>query len=73
MLELKSCPFCGGTELVIDSRELFEELQSKNGDACISVDCKTPGCYAHMFEHTHDEHDYDKRVELLVEKWNRRV
>lgn len=73
MLELKPCPFCGGTNLVIDSREMFEEMQAENGCACICVDCKTPGCDANMFEHTHSVTDYDRRVELLVEKWNRRV
>lgn len=73
MIELKPCPFCGGTKLEIDSREFFELLQTESDYTCISIECKTQGCYAQMFEHTREERDYDKRVELLVEKWNRRV
>jgi hypothetical protein len=57
---------------VIDPRNIFKKLQRKKGAACISLDCMTPGCNAHLYEHTNSEHDYDKRVELLVEKWNRR-
>ena len=73
MFELKPCPFCGGTKLEIDSREFFEKLQAENGEACMSIECKTPNCYAQMFDHTHEESDYDKRMERLVDKWNRRT
>lgn len=68
--ELKPCPFCG-EKPVLYRKEDFDELDEKNGRACISVDC--PKCSLNFYDHTSDEHDYYVRAFYVVEKWNRRA
>lgn len=65
---LKPCPFCG-KEPVIETREFFENLQSENETACLAIECR---CGARLYDYTTEEHDYEKRVELLATKWNTR-
>lgn len=71
MPELKPCPFCGNTELSVSSRENFYELQGESGTASIHVTCWE--CGTDQWEHSWSEHDYDKRIQMLADKWNRRV
>lgn len=72
MNKLLPCPFCGKTRLWISDEADFNYLQSKHGKACIALVCETPNCHVEMFEHTYSVKDYNKRLEMLVSKWNRR-
>lgn len=65
---MKHCPICGRTPTV-ESKVMFYELEAKNGKACLSLECK---CGLQFFDYTFDEKDYDKRVEILSEKWGER-
>lgn len=70
MIDIKPCPFCGGTNLDISAESDFYHLQKKHGNACIDIRCWN--CHVDMFEHTYSEKDYNKRREMLLTKWNRR-
>jgi hypothetical protein len=65
------CPFCGNKKLEITPKNQFYELQGMYGDAAIQIRCWE--CNTEMWEHSRTEKDYDKRVKLLVKKWNRRI
>ena len=71
-LEIKPCPFCGGTPTLMDQKT-FEHLKEigDDGKACIAIDCHK--CQLNFYDHTHDEQDYFIRKFLVIEKWNRRV
>ena len=71
MPEFKPCPFCGNTEFEITPERRFLELQLESGSATIHVSCRE--CKTEMWEHSYAEHDYDKRVQMLADKWNRRA
>lgn len=71
MAEFKPCPFCGNTEFEVTSENDFYGLQRKNDRASISVRCWP--CNMEYWEHSWGERDYDKRVQMLADKWNRRV
>ena len=71
MPEFKPCPFCGNTELSVTSKANFCELQGETGSASIHVTCWK--CSTDQWEHSWGEHNYDKRVQLLADKWNRRA
>lgn len=72
MIKIAPCPFCGRTDLDVSTESDFNLLQRRNGGtACIAVRCWH--CYADMFEHTYSEKDYNKRLEMLLTKWNRRA
>lgn len=71
MYELKPCPFCGNTKLEVTTKNQFYEVQGEYGVAAICVRCWT--CSADMYDHTRTEKDYYKRVQMLVDKWNRRL
>lgn len=64
------CPFCGGLHFRLTPMKTFHKLQEQNGDACIGIECVD--CYANMYEHTHKEKSYYKRVRILARKWNTR-
>lgn len=68
----RPCPFCGGKDLRLTPQEDFEKAQSESNEnrACISISCHQ--CFLDLFEHTFDVHDYDKRLEMLLVKWNNR-
>ena len=68
--ELKPCPFCGGQPKLMN-KKLFEELDSENGRACITIECEK--CELDFHDHTSDEHNYYVRAFLVTEKWNRRA
>lgn len=71
-IELKPCPFCGETKsLQVDSRKTFYELQGENGEAALCMSCEK--CALDMWEHSFRVHNYEKRLELLAKKWNRRI
>lgn len=68
----KACPYCGKRDkLMLTSRQAFEELQKENGGAAVGLECVR--CWATMYEHTHAEKSYYKRVAMLAEKWNTRT
>jgi hypothetical protein len=67
----KPCPFCGNTKLAVTPKNQFYEVQGEYGDAAISIRCWE--CSVDMYEHSRTERTYEKRVELLIDKWNRRV
>ena len=72
------CPFCGGTEFRVTTRESLEELYERKRSGAMSVACKTKGCGATMYQKQKeltekDSLDYDYRLNLLVEKWNKRA
>lgn len=69
-IKLKPCPFCGGKDMSITKENVFYELQGRYGGAAIKIRCLN--CNVEMLEHSRFEHDYRKRVEQAVEKWNRR-
>lgn len=68
----KACPFCGRRDkLLLTSLKAFTELQEENGGAAVGVECVN--CWASMYEHTHKEKSYYKRVAMLAQKWNTRA
>jgi hypothetical protein len=69
--KLKPCPFCGNKKFEITPKLHFYELQGIYGDAAIEVRCWN--CSTEMWEHSRTEKNYDKRVAMLAEKWNRRA
>lgn len=71
MVNIKSCPCCGNTNLDITGESDFYFLQGENGKACLRIGCWE--CYLEMFDHTYSEKDYNKRLEILLMKWNRRI
>lgn len=71
--KVKPCPFCGSKDhLSLTMQENFEKIQSESKDntACIRISCNQ--CSLDLYEHTHDIHDYNVRLELLLIKWNNR-
>lgn len=70
MIDIKPCPCCGNTNLDILEESSFRYLQEKHGKTCISIRCWN--CYLEMFDHTYSEKDYNKRLEMILTKWNRR-
>lgn len=71
MPEFKSCPFCGYTNLEVTPNDRFYELQGKHVTASLRLVCRM--CKTEMWEHSWGERDYDKRVQMLADKWNRRA
>lgn len=71
MIEIAPCPFCGGTDLDVSTESDFNHLQRIRGKTCIAIRCWN--CYVDMFDHTYSETDYNKRLEIILTKWNRRV
>ena len=71
MPEFNPCPFCGNTHFTITPERRFYEMQSESGTASICARCFV--CDADMWEHSLGERDYDKRIQMLADKWNRRA
>ena len=65
------CPFCGGENIHVFDKDLFDTLQKGRMKVSLYVRCVT--CEAEMWEHTFAEGNYEKRVQMLAEKWNRRA
>lgn len=68
MSKFKPCPFCGRIPKPI-SKAIFYECEAKHGNAMIAVECE---CGVNFHDYTFDEIDYDKRLEILADKWNKR-
>ena len=67
---LKPCPFCGGTDLRVTSKDIFESCFKERGIATICLECKT--CSVEMYEHNYRGRGYATKVKHLVDKWNER-
>lgn len=73
-MEIANCPFCG-RNITFDnltSESNFYEVQGRYGRACIGLRCGSP-CHTEMYEHTHSERSYWRRVKMLITKWNKRA
>ena len=71
--EKKGCPFCGGTNLWVTDRKSYEEVLGRKGKAAVSVQCKGCSCTLYSLQKETAETEYERRIEILWEKWNRRV
>ena len=71
MPEFIPCPFCGNAEFHFTTERSFYEVKVETGSASIRMTCSK--CSADMWEHSWGERDYDKRIQMLADKWNRRV
>lgn len=71
MPEFKPCPFCGNEELELLTEKDFYAVQGRTGSAAVRLRCWS--CSTEMWEHSREEHNYDKRVQMLAAKWNRRA
>lgn len=71
MREFKPCPFSGNTKFFVTPEDRFYELQGEYASASLRIECRT--CNAEMWEHSWGERDYDKRIQMLADKWSRRV
>lgn len=69
-MKFDPCPFCGEKNLAVTPKKFYDKLVKKNGMACISVRCKN--CELDMYEHT-DGVTYKEKIDLLIDKWNRRA
>lgn len=69
-MKFDPCPFCGKTKFDVTTKETFKELLKDNGRACVCINCRN--CSLDMYEHT-DGVTYEKKLDLLKEKWNRRT
>lgn len=68
--EVKPCPFCGNEELYITDKMDFINLYENHGSATINIECTK--CSTMMYEHKYNGRDYRKKVNALLDKWNRR-
>lgn len=60
----KPCPLCGKTEnLMIAEKEHFY-------DSAIHIECAK--CNLDLWDFTFSTTNYDKRIDILRKKWNRR-
>ena len=69
--ELKPCPFCGGMKFNFSDKSSYYELLGEHGSACILMTCEKSKL--DMYEHTNSIRNYDKKLEKLINKWNRRA
>lgn len=70
---LKPCPYCGKKDEMIFTP--LERFVSCGGDdekrgACVSVSCDR--CDVTMYDCHSKTTDYETRLEMLLEKWNKR-
>lgn len=68
----RPCPFCGGHNLDLMTRDFFYELSRDDSQRShlVRVECKT--CRVTMWDNTYKVRSYYKRIKLLADKWNRR-
>lgn len=69
-MKFDPCPFCGKTDFDVMTKKTFKQLTKKHGSACVCIRCTN--CDLDMYEHT-DGVTYEEKLDLLKEKWNRRV
>ena len=71
--EAKPCPFCGGQNITIITKEFFDEVYEKNKSEItappIEIECKD--CHTVMKNYG-DTLDYDNRSKTLIDAWNTR-
>ena len=68
---VKKCPFCGqGGNIAIMTEEFFRKVDSVHDGSLIDIECRT--CKVAMRDYNTDEHDYWKRREDIIRKWNMR-
>ena len=77
MKNAKPCPFCGGKDLRVTIKEVFDELIKENGGACVKAECRECDCVKYDFTTTIEDKqpwakNYGKRLERLLAKWNTR-
>lgn len=69
--KLKPCPFCGKTDCLDWTDEnTYYYLCGKHGSAAIQLSCKR--CDVNVWNHSVRNCNYEKRLESLFQKWNRR-
>lgn len=68
----KPCPFCGKSDrLEVLGETRYEELVNANLRALVQIRCKR--CDMVFMDFTFEEKDYNKRMEILRTKWNKRA
>lgn len=65
----KPCPFCGNHNIVVTSKQSWEEVMAEHHSAAISMECTE--CLMDLWEMT-DGISYEHKYNLLLERWNRR-
>ena len=67
----RACPFCGGHNIFVSSREHFEDMVQRHGySPMIETGCGDCGCVVHDFE---EGTDYDERARFAISVWNARA
>ena len=62
-----ACPFCGRADrVVVMDEDLFYKFK-----CAVTVRCKR--CDVEMVDNTWTEKNYEKRVDILRRKWNKRA
>ena len=62
-----ACPFCGrADEVVVMDEDLFYKLK-----CAVTVKCKR--CGVEMVDNTWSKRKYEKRLDILRRKWNKRA
>ena len=68
---IQPCPFCGSTDSFnLTPRKKFEESLNECGIASMMLSCRA--CEATMFDTSICESDYNKRLQIILSKWNSR-
>lgn len=76
--EAKECPWCHGTEFRVTEKKVLDELYKRKGTGAMTISCKTKGCGVVMYQQQREVEalreslDYETRLSLLIDKWNRR-
>lgn len=66
------CPFCGQSDKVsVLGKQSFYDLQGEHGTAAMLVQCYR--CNVMVWEDTSSEQNYERRVDILRRKWNKRA
>lgn len=69
--EVKPCPLCGETDMLrVTPYVQFHSLFDENGAATIVISCER--CHLDVYEHDYSGRNYNKKIRILLEKWNRR-
>jgi len=74
-LEWKPCPFCGGTQFEVTTKENYYYLLEEHGSACIGFHHRNRarGCDLSLYEQSDSIRGYNAKLKRLNEKWNRRT
>ena len=70
-IKLKPCPFCGGAKPAFTSKTSFYDFQKRFNNADLTITCVS--CDLYMGERSFYIRNYEVRMKLLAEKWNRRA